>query len=615
MKKTILLAFTLILFFNTRAQQSFPKGYFIMPINPGQATSLSGCFGDIRINHFHSGLDVRTGGQEGKRVVAAADGYVSRIRVQNGGYGNVLYITHPNGYTTVYAHLKEFNAELNRYLTSKQYEQKTWEIDLPIEAGRFNYAQGDLVALSGNTGGSAGPHLHFEIRDEKENALDPEQFGFKEIHDLTPPVIEVITLKCMSADARINGKFGSFDFKPVKQGSRYFLSQQIRATGLIGVEILTYDRAANSPFRLGVNEIELQMNDKRQYRFRLDRMAFHNKLDMNIHVNYEELIKSGRKVHKCYVEEANSFDFYESNNHWGLLKPEKAQNEVSIRVRDSHGNAASLGFNLVKDNTEILAEPALQAVSVMNNFLKINTTEDTDNIRIITYGGKEISVPARSSSSGARTAVYDLKEGFPEQVLIGDKKVSLPVNTAITLQNPQINIPNLQGDFSGTLYDDAYIFTNVSDEALVLHEDVIPLKGDAQLHWTKTGQVTYPEKQKVYLEGQKRKFIGGQWKDKTISFKTREFGTYLTLYDFDPPSITPRTVNADALRFTIADKLSGIQKIECYVNGEWVLMDYEYKTGAIWARKRDADQSFSGNLVLKVTDFCNNTQSYETVIP
>ncbi|WP_367915184.1 M23 family metallopeptidase [Leadbetterella sp. DM7] len=613
--KKLLLAFTLILPFTSRAQQSFPKGYFIMPINPGQVTSLSGCFGDIRINHFHSGLDVRTGGQEGKRVVAAADGYVSRIRVQNGGYGNVLYITHPNGYTTVYAHLKEFNSELSHYLTSRQYEQKIWEIDVPVEPGRFNYKQGDFVALSGNTGGSAGPHLHFEIRDEKENALDPQQFGFKELRDITPPVIELITLKCMSADARINGRFGSFDFKPVKQGNRYVLPRQVKATGLVGVEVLTYDKAANSPFRLGVNEIELKMNDKREYRYRLDRMAFHSKLDMNIHVDYERLIKNNQKIHKCYVEEANRFDFYESNDHWGLLKVEKAANDVSIRVSDSHGNTTSLAFTLLKDNSEILSEPALPSVTVMNNFLKINTEEDAENLRIITYGGKEITLQTRKSAGGGRTAVYDLKEGFPEEVFMGEKKVSLPVNTAITLQNPRIDMPNLRGDFSETLYDDAYILAEVSDEALVLHEDVIPLKGEAALQWTKTGQVTYPEKQKVYLEGNKKKFIGGEWKDKTIHFRTREFGTYLTLYDFDPPVITPRTVNADALRFAISDKLSGIRKIECYVNGEWVLMDYEYKTGAIWARKRDASQSFAGNLVLKVTDNCNNTQSYETVIP
>ena len=121
----------------SQAQQNFPKGYFVMPINPGQVTSLSACFGDLRTNHFHSGLDVRTGVTEGKRVVAAADGYVSRIRVQNGGYGNVLYITHPNGYTTVYAHLKDFNGELGQYLTEKQYDKKTWEID--VEAVSYTH--------------------------------------------------------------------------------------------------------------------------------------------------------------------------------------------------------------------------------------------------------------------------------------------------------------------------------------------------------------------------------------------------------------------------------------------------------------------------------------------
>ena len=594
------------------AQEEFPKGYFILPINPGQITSLSGCFGDIRINHFHSGLDIRTGGAEGKRGVAAADGYVSRIRVQNGGYGNALYITHPNGYTTVYAHLKEFNAEIARHLTHQQYEQKTWEIDLPVEPGLLPYKQGELVALSGNTGGSAGPHLHFEIRDENENTLDPQQFGFKEIRDNTPPVIEMVTLRSMSPDARINGKFGSFDFRPVRQGNRYVLPA-IRASGSIGVEVLTYDRAPNSPFRLGVHEIELRMNQETEYRFRLDRMGFHNKLDMNIHVNYERLIKSNQKIHKCYLEEGNSFDFYESGEHWGILKVENARNEVGLRIKDSYGNSTSLAFPLLKD--ESLSEPAGSSVRIHNNFLKVTTPEKAENLRIITYGGKEILLPLLPSPSQSNTAVYDLKEGFPEQVFIGEKEVILPVNTAITLQNPQITLPNFRADFSGTLYDDAYVRVEVSDQALVLHEDIIPLKGAAHLHWTKSGAVNYPEKLMVYLDGKKKKFIGGHWNDKTISFRTREFGTYVTLYDFDPPAIVPRALTADQLRFTISDNLSGIRKIEAYVNGEWILMDYEYKTGAIWARKRDHSQSFSGNLVVKVTDFCNNTQSYETFIP
>ncbi len=589
------------------AQGSFPKGYFIMPINPGQVTSLSGCFGDIRINHFHSGLDIRTGGQEGKRVVAAADGYVSRIRVQNGGYGNVLYITHPNGYTTVYAHLRDFRDDLSEFLTQKQYEAKVWEIDVPLEAGKFPVKQGELVAFSGNTGGSGGPHLHFEIRDEKENALDPQQFGFKEIRDLTPPVIELISLKCMSADARINGKFGTFDFKPVRRANgTYALPQNVRATGTIGMEVLTYDKAGNSPFRQGVHKIELFMNDELQYRFKLDQMAFHNKLDMNIHVNYERLIGKGQKIHKCYVEEANSFDFYESNDHWGLLKIDKPNHQVKLKVSDSHGNKTQLDFSIQRDPSS--SEVASETLNVFGRFLKINTSNP--NVKIITYSGKEINL----GTTDGNVVVYDLKEGFPEQVFLGDKKMSMPVNTAITLQNPRINLPQLKADFTGTLYDDAYIYTEVNDEVLILHDDSIPLKGEARVAWTKTKGFNFPEKLKVYLEGSKRKFIGGEWSDKTIRFKTREFGTYRTLYDFDPPNITPRVVNENQLRFTISDKLSGIAKIECYVNGEWVLMDYEYKTGAIWARKKDPQQTFSGDVVLKITDNCNNTQSYETKI-
>jgi hypothetical protein len=599
----------------THAQQDFPKGYFVMPINPGQVTSLSGCFGDLRTNHFHSGLDVRTGGAEGKRVVAAADGYVSRIRVQNGGYGNVLYITHPNGYTTVYAHLKDFNDELGQYLTEKQYEKKTWEIDLEVPKDLFKYNQGELVALSGNTGGSGGPHLHFEIRDQKENAIDPQLFGFKEIRDITAPVIELISLKCMSADARINGKFGIFNFKPIKRGNEYVLPQSVKATGLIGVEILTYDKAANSPFRLGVHDIELKMNGNREYKFNLDKMGFHNKLDMNVHVNYEKMIKNNQKIHKCYLEESNSFDFYESNNNWGKLKIENPSNAINIRVRDTYENTSNLNFKLLKDNSTTTTESAnITTATVLDEYLKVVTPTQENELVIVTNAGKEIKIPMLSSASGAKSAIYNMEEGFPEKVLLGSKDVILPVNTAVTLENPLISIPGLIANFTGTLYDDAYISVEVSDDELVMHEDIIPLKGSAEVQWTKSGTVNYPDKQKVYLDGAKRKFIGGEWSNKTITFKTREFGTYLTLYDFEPPVITPRTVDKNNLRFTISDKLSGISKIECYINDEWILMDYEYKTGAIWSRKLDYNKPFTGKLVLKITDKCNNTQSYETII-
>ncbi|RYF52525.1 MAG: M23 family metallopeptidase, partial [Cytophagaceae bacterium] len=155
-------------------------GYLLFPINPGQSGSLSGGMGDLRGNHFHAGLDIRTGGTEGLPVHAAADGYVSRIAVFTGGYGNVIFLKHPNGLTTVYGHLKTLNDTLGTYLRDNQYAKKTFEIDLRPQPNEFPVKKGDVIALSGNTGGSGGPHLHFEVRDPNDNLLNPLLYGFPE---------------------------------------------------------------------------------------------------------------------------------------------------------------------------------------------------------------------------------------------------------------------------------------------------------------------------------------------------------------------------------------------------------------------------------------------------
>lgn len=173
--KRILVPFLSIVFvIGSFAQKaSFPKGYFIFPINPGQKNTLAGVLGDLRTNHFHAGIDIRTQQREGLQVLAAADGYISKIKVQTTGYGNVIFIKHPNGMTTVYGHLLSFADPMGSYLREKQYERKTFEIEINPSPEQFPVRKGELIGLSGNTGGSAGPHLHFEIRDSKDNYLNP----------------------------------------------------------------------------------------------------------------------------------------------------------------------------------------------------------------------------------------------------------------------------------------------------------------------------------------------------------------------------------------------------------------------------------------------------------
>lgn len=173
------------------------KGYYLFPIKPEQTNYLSGTMGELRPGHFHAGLDIKTEGRTGLDVYASADGYVSRIRVGPGGYGNCLYINHPNGTTTVYAHLAEFSDDIANYVLNQHYERKTHAMNLFPKKGQFTLKKGDIIAKSGNTGSSSGPHLHFEIRNIDQEVLDPLRIGFDEVvDDISPVAASLGNCKC-----------------------------------------------------------------------------------------------------------------------------------------------------------------------------------------------------------------------------------------------------------------------------------------------------------------------------------------------------------------------------------------------------------------------------------
>jgi hypothetical protein len=370
----------------------------------------------------------------GTPVSAVAEAQVAFMGWR-GAYGNLVVLDHGGNYYTYYAHLSQFAENL---------------------AVGLKLLRGEELGLVGSTGRSTGPHLHFEIRDAEENILDPSQFGFAELKDNVSPIIQQISLKCMSADARINGKFGIFNFSVVKgKDGLYRIPQKITAKGTLGLEVLTYDRANNSPFRQGVNQINLVVNHKPVYNFRLDKMAFHNKLDMNTHVNYEKMNKTGQKTHKCYVEEGNSFDFYKTNESSGKFLIENDTNVVELRVNDAFANTVLAEFQIIreKENSSVIVSSAKIKTDVLDNFLKIEVSDPNNEYTSLGIQNENSTnqVPFDETLGQTKVKIIDLKSGFPESITLNGAQIMLPLNAAIKKANPVLNLENLKADFKDSL--------------------------------------------------------------------------------------------------------------------------------------------------------------------
>src|SRR5690606_36693228 len=218
----LFLAFLFFFWLSNPSYSQIEKGYYLFPIKPGERNYLAGNMSEIRPNHFHTGLDIKTDGRQGLPVHAAADGFVQRMKISSFGYGNILYLRHNNGQITVYAHLREFAPALAKYIREEMYQAQKNELELYLDETTFPVKKGDVIAYSGNTGSSGGPHLHYEIRDSLDRAIDPLKFEFKEIVDNTPPTITKIAVSPLNIGSRINGKFEREEFSVHYDGGEFY---------------------------------------------------------------------------------------------------------------------------------------------------------------------------------------------------------------------------------------------------------------------------------------------------------------------------------------------------------------------------------------------------------
>ena len=594
-----------------------PPGYYLFPINPGQQNYLAGSMGELRTSHFHAGLDIKTGGQIGLPVHAAADGYVSRIKVSGSGYGNALYITHTNGSTSVYAHLDKFSDNIARYVLESQYNERSFEIDLFPSKEKFQVKKGEVVAKSGNTGSSSGPHLHFEIRDKNQLILDPLSFDFKEIKDQLPPIMKSIAFVTLEENSRVNHSFGWHDFEVISTDKYATTRVPIRLEGKIGIEVYAYDKQDGVYSRNGITETILKIDGDTVFSERKNKLSFSNQRDILTHVDYAAYHEKGIKYNKLFVDDGNTLDFYGKKP--GTFYFDDKEHLIQIYLIDGYGNIES--FETTVNNHRIVnkPEPRIDKFEIFRNFIHFKSSySGNPNLVELYLANAHIDLSPYRVDKKMAYYLWDLRKGLPDSINFCGEVVKtgiyseIPSHTETGFYNHHIDVLFTNKDLFDTLYlqfEKKYDQRRNRELFSFPHEH-IPLRSPVEVRLKP--EKTYDKKNSaVYAwNGRYLSYVGGTWHGSTIKIRTRSLETFTIAQDSIPPIISPAIINSREVYFKIQDNLSGIKSFEATLNGEFVLMNYEPKKRLIWSEKLDENIPFVGEFVLELTDNAGNKAFY-----
>lgn len=527
---------------------------------------LSGNFGELRSNHFHSGIDFKTQGRIGLPIRAVKEAFVSRISVSPRGYGRALYLQHPDGTTSVYAHLNSFAAPIENFVRDSQYIKESFPVDLSLSEEIFHIKTGQIIGYGGNTGSSGGPHLHFEIRDTQTNEpIDPLPFFKTQIKDTRKPQIRAMMIYPQEGKGIVNGKTEKQVLKISKdKAGKDTVQTPINAWGEIAMGIKAYDAMNDATNIYGVRELSLSVDDKIVFHYILDRFSFAQTRYLNSFVDWEEWILSRKFYMKSVIEPGNLLNCYvkkdaDSNNGIINIEEERSYN-FKYALKDLYDNTSILEFEVVGQKQDI---PTFKPFGTYYAHSKDNITE---------RDGVKLSIP------------------------------------------------------KGNLYTDIYFtysmlknYTPYS-HLYKLHKRW-PLHKDCPLEITLCND-SFPDKEKYGITaiGEKKiSWIGGVYQNGTIKTNIRELGAYTVSIDTTSPKILPILPNKWAIEkkisFKISDNLSGIAQWKGTLNGEFVLFEYDAKKALLFCEFDPKRMSIGKQkLELHVFDACGNEQSYKANI-
>ena len=537
--------------------QDVPQDYFKNPLDIPLV--LSGTFGELRSNHFHSGLDIKTQQRTGVKVKAAATGTISRIKISHYGYGKAIYVNHPNGYTTVYAHLKKFAPEIEAYVKKQQYKKEAFEIELFPKPGTLNIDQGQLLAYSGNTGSSGGPHLHFEIRDAKSRPMNPFLFGLT-VTDTRKPIINTILAYPLDDTSHINGNTNPVEIRLNQLQDGNYTTEAVKAFGTIGFGVGTVDRQDLAANKNGIYKITTHYNGEANFAVVMDKFSFAETRYLNRMIDFGYYVKNRDRVQKLFIERNNPLSIYKDVTDAGVLKIiDTLSHHYTITVKD------------YMDNTVTITIPIL---------------------------GKVQEIPPEIQETATAYYYTDQSYRFEEDKF-------------------EVYIPK------DALYDDMPLYIKTDGDTIQLHDREVPIHKNISLYYD-LSEYENVDKEKLFIGWYNYKdelnYIGASIKNNKLTASTRNFGKYGIGIDKKAPKVTPINFSNgkwisknNTLKIKITDDLSGIKSYRATVNGEFILMEYDYKTDMLTHDFDDnAVTETENDLKVIVTDNVGNNTTFES---
>ena len=492
---------------------------------------LSGTFGELRPNHFHAGIDIKTKGTEGFKVYSIGDGYVSRIQITHGGYGKALYIKHDNGQSSVYAHLQKFSPKIEKIVKEIQYSKESYTFRTYPSKDEIRISEKELIGFSGNTGRSFGPHLHYELRDELDRPINPMAFKNYSVKDTIPPVVLGLYYKLIPENS-ISGSNSSFnELKLKKISNNLFISDTLKTSGPVGFGINSFDRMNNTWNKMGLSNIKTNIDGNEIFNMDLNSFSYDEWRHINTFIDYPYYKNKKIKIQKLYIEEFNPLDMYKRSLGDGVVKINETNVTYlySVKLFDFNKNQSEILVPIQWEKQNDLSNRKLD----FENMFKVNR----DSSYNFKFPGAKVSIEKNSFYTDKIIQIFE------ENNLLHVDKDSIPLLKGITIKMD------------------------------------VSRYNDSIRNRTYIGRIG---------ENKKSSFVSSKKEENYVIAKVNNLGDFVIKIDSIKPNISVIDIsdnqwisNRKNLSIKISDNESGVKNYRGTINDKWILLEYNPMKGIL----------------------------------